>query len=175
MADTPERKGGPPAVDQTGNLTIWVIPGTAEENGIDLDAIQLSDLDSPNCQRITYSFITGGWGITIPQEKDEDERLTSPQRKQALGKQNPEMSDLTYVVSSDPDSASVILEDGGPHVFIERRGTAQTEVAAAGQVVRGIETSLGVQAPGPVTGSGKFTETQAVVVEYVSPKHALTA
>ena len=172
MADTVEPQGGPPAVDQTGNLVIWAIPGDTE---IDLDALTVDDLDAVTAVRITYSFTPDGYALTLPQEKTDDPRLTASQRKQALGRVNPELQDLKYVDSSDEASAAQILKNGGPWVLVERRNVPNTTLATAGQIVRGLQLTLGVQAPGPTDGTGKFTKTQVAVVEYVGPEHALTA
>lgn len=173
MADVAEQLGGPPAVDQTGNLTIWVIPGATA--GVNLDALTVANLTAATAKRITYSFTTDGYTLTMPQEKNDDDRLTAPQRKQSLGKVNPEFSDFKYVDSLDAASAAQILKDGGSWIVVERRNVPQTTLAAVSQIVRGIKISLGVQSPGPTNGSGKFTKTQAVVVDYVSAEHALIA
>lgn len=172
MPDVAELYGGPPAVDQSGNLTVWAIPGGTA--GIDLDQIKVSDLTAASAKRITYSFVPGGYSVTQPQEKNEDERLTSPQRKQSLGKVNPEFSDLEYVDSDDPNSAAVILKAGGSWIFVERRNTPQKTLAAASQIVRAIKVDLGVQDLAPADGTGKFKCRQAAVVEYISARHALS-
>lgn len=173
MADVAEPQYGPPAVDQTGNLTVWVIPGNTA--GVDIDHLTLVNLDAAYAKRITYSFTPSGYSITMPQEKTDDPRLTAPQVRQALGVVKPEMADLAYVDSDDPKSAAVILADGGSWIIVERRKVPNPTLAATGQKVRGIKVSLGVQSPGPTAGEGKFTLTQAVVVEGVSDVHALTA
>lgn len=172
MADAPEQLGGPPAVDQTGNLTIWAIPGGTA--GVNVDALTAANLGAVTAKRITYSFLPDGYSLTMPQEKNDDDRLTSPQRRQSLGKVNPDFSDFKYVDSTDSTSAAEILKAGGSWIIVERRKVPQTTVAAATQIVRGILISLGAQAPGPTNGTGKFSKTQAVVVEHVGAEHALT-
>lgn len=172
MPDVVEPQNGPPAVDQTGNLTIWAIPG--DTAGIDLDKLTVTNLTAATAKRITYSFTPDGWALTLPQEKNDDDRLTAKQRRQSLGRVNPELADLKYVDSDDAGSAAEILSPGS-WIFVERRKTDNAVLAAAGQKVRGIKVSLGVQAPGETNGSGKFTKTQTAVVEYVSEEHALLA
>ncbi|MGU3358177.1 phage tail tube protein [Microbacterium sp. M4A5_1d] len=172
MVDAVEPQNGPPAVDQTGNLTIWVIPGAT--TGINLDQITKANLDATSANRITYDFIPGGWALTMPQEKTDDPRLTARQRRQSLGIVNPELADLEYVDTEVAKSAAVLLKGGGSFIFVERRKTPNRTLADTGHKVRAIKVSLGVQAPGGLSGS-KFTLTQAAVIDYVSEEHALTA
>lgn len=174
MADEIEVNGGPPAVDQSGNLTIWAMKAPTS-GSLDLDAVKVTDLAAAACKRITYSFTPDGYSLTNPQEKNDDDRLTSPQKRQALGKTSPELADLKYVDTVDPKSAAVILKDPGSYIFFERRNVPQTKAATVGDIVRAMRLSLGVQAPGPTNGSGKFTLQQAAVVEYLSAPHALAA
>lgn len=169
MADAIEVAGGPPAVDQTGNLTVWAIPANGVAN---LDAVKLTELGATGAKRITYSFTPDGWNPNITQEKQDDDRLTSPQRRQGFGRTLPEVPDLVYVDSTAVTSAAEILKDGGDWVFVERRNVPQTELAKAADKVRAYKLGLGLQVPGPI-GSGKFTKRQPVVVEYVSKEHAL--
>ena len=161
MADLAELFSGPSAVDQTGNLTIWAIPG----NTISQSLPSTAALGGATCFRVTYSFTSGGWALTAPQEKLTDERLTSTQARESLGKITPALGDLTYVDSTVAGSAAVVLAAGGIFQFIERRNVAQTSLAAAAQKVRVINVNLGAQAPGPTDGTGKFTITQVVAME----------
>jgi hypothetical protein len=170
MADVAELFGGPPAVDQTGNLTIWAIPGRTIPQGAPTAAM----LGGAAAFRITYSFTTGGWAVTEPQELLPDERLTSPQSRQSLGKTTPAVAPLAYVDSTAAGSAAVVLAAGGEFQFIERRNIAQPTLAAAAQRVRVINVNLGKQVGGPTDGTGKFTYMQAVAVESVGPVVALT-
>jgi len=171
MADVAEAFGGPPAVDQSGNLTIWAIPGRT----ISQTAPSAALLGGATAFRVTYSFLTGGWALTAPQEKPTDERLTSPQVRESLGKVTPALADLNYVDSTDAGSAAVVLAAGGAFQFIERRNVPQTTLAAAAQKVRVINVNLGKQAPGPTDGTGKFSLTQAVAMESLGDLVALGA
>jgi hypothetical protein len=170
MADTPEAFGGPPAVDQTGNLTLWAIPGGT--SGVNLDSITAANLGAATAKRITYSFMQAGWNPGPTQGKNADTRLTSPQSRQSLQAVTQEVPDLSYVDSADATSASVILTPGS-WIIVERRGVPQTAVAATGQKVRAYSLTLGEQLPGPIQ-DGKFTKKQAAAVNYVSAEHALT-
>lgn len=169
MADVAELFGGPPAVDQSGNLTIWAIPGRTIPQG----APTVLLVGGATCFRVTYSFTTGGWALTEPQELLPDDRLTSPSTRQSLGKITPAVAPLSYVDSSAAGSAAVVLAAGGEFQFVERRNIAQTIVATVSQKVRVINLNLGAQVAGPTDGTGKFTYTQAVAVDSVGPLVAL--
>lgn len=171
MADVAELFGGPPAIDQTGNLTIWAIPGRTVDQALPSAAL----LGGATAFRVTYSFATGGWALTAPQELIPDVRLTSPKDRQSLGKTTPALAPLSYVDSSTAGSAAVVLAAGGPFQFIERRNVAQTVLAAAAQKVRVINVNLGIQVPGPTDGTGKFTITQAVAIDNLGDLVALVA
>jgi len=171
MADQVELFNGPSAIDQTGNLTIWAIPGRT----VSQSAPSVALLGGATCFRITYSFATGGWAVTAPQEKLTDERLTAIQTRESLGKVTPSVSDLMYVDSSDPGSAAVVLAAGGLFQFIERRNVAQTVLGVAAQKVRVHNLNLGVQTPGPTDGTGKFSFIQAAAVDSLGPLVALVA
>ena len=168
MADVAET-GGPSAVDQTGNLTIWAIAGRTISQSSPSAAL----LGGSSCFRITYSFTTAGWALTAPQALLADERLTSVQDRQSLGKVTPAIADLVYVDSTVAGSAAVVLATGGLFQFIERRNVAQTVLAASAQKVRVINVNLGVQAPGPTDGTGKFTYTQVAAVDSLGAVVAL--
>lgn len=170
MPDAAEAFGGPPAADQTGNLTLWAIP--AATAGINLDAITKTQLDATSAKRITYSFMQGGWNPNPSQGKNQDNRLTSPQSRQSLQAVTQEIPDLSYVDSSDAGSAAAILTPGN-WVIVERRNVPQTTLATVGQKVRAYSLTLGEQLVGPIQ-DGKFTRKQAVAVNYISAEHALT-
>ena len=169
MPDVAELFGGPPAVDQSGNLTIWAIAGTT----ISQSAPSAAALGGAACYRVTYSFRTGGWVVAAPQEKLTDERLTAPQSKQSLGKITPDIGDLDYVDSTAAGSAAVVLAAAGAFQFIERRNVPQTAIAAAAQKVRVLNVTLGAQTPGPADGTGKWSYTQAVAVDSLGALVAL--
>lgn len=169
MADVAETFSGPSAVDQIGNLTIWAIPGRTISQSSPSAAL----LGGATCFRITYSFVTGGYVLTAPQVKNPDERLTSPQDRQSLGKITPDLADLTYVDSSDAGSAAVVLAAGGLFQLIERRNVPQTTLAIAAQKVRVINVNLGAQATGPTDGAGKFAIMQAAAVDSLGALVAL--
>jgi hypothetical protein len=163
MADAPEIQNGPPAIDQTGNLTVWAVKTIA-----DINAPKLTEIGAVTSFRITYSFETGGYSLTTPQEKTTDERLTSKTMRESLGKVTPSLSDLTYVASTSAASAAVVLKDGGIWYLVDRRGIAQTAVAAVGDPVRVVRVNLGIQQPGPADGTGKWSLVQAAAVEDVT-------
>jgi hypothetical protein len=170
MPDVAEAFGGPPAVDQTGNLTLWAIP--ASTAGINLDAITATQLGATSAKRITYSFMQGGWNPNPSQGKNQDTRLTSPQSRQSLQGVTQEVPDLSYVQSTAATSASAILTPGD-WIIVERRNVPQTTLATIGQKVRAYSLTLGEQLPGPIQ-DGKFTQKQAAAVNYISAEYALT-
>ncbi|TFD61130.1 hypothetical protein E3T43_01280 [Cryobacterium sp. Hh7] len=171
MADVAETQNGPSAIDQTGNLTIWAIAGRT----ISQSAPSIALIGGTSCFRVTYSFTTGGWVLTAPQEKPTDERLTALQIRESLGRITPTLADLGYVDSSDSGSAAVVLAAGGLFQFIERRNVPQTTLAVVAQKVRVINVNLGPQASGPTDGTGKFTYTQAAAMDSLGSLVAFVA
>ena len=169
MADVAEAFGGPSAVDQSGNLTIWAIAGRTISQSVPSAAL----LGGASCYRVTYSFTTGGWALTAPQEKLSDLRLTSTKARESLGMITPALADIVYVDSTVSGSAAVVLADGGEFQLIERRNVAQTVLAASTQKVRVINVTLGTPAPGPTDGTGKFSITQAVAIDSLGDVVAL--
>lgn len=160
MVDVAELVSGPPAVDQSGNLTIWWVPTIVNPL-----APTVAEIGHASAFRLTYSFTGDGWSPSEPQEKNDDIRLTSPQRLQSLGRTLPELGDLGYVDSTAAGSAAVVLATPGSGHFVERRNIPQTTLVAAAQKVRVIKGTTGKQTKGPATGSGKFTLSQAFVTE----------
>lgn len=157
MPDVIEK--APPAVDQTGNLTIWWVPTIA-----DTLAPKVTELTAG--KRITYSFNPDGWNLTGDQTVDKDERLSLPQDLESLGKSTASLT-LGYKDSTDAKSAAVILKQGLSGFFVERRNVPNKTPEAAAQLVRVISCTLGKQIPGPVNGSGKFTYTQKTALNDV--------
>jgi hypothetical protein len=158
MADTVESFTGPSAVDQSGNLTVWWVPTIA-----DVDAPTAIEIGDTSAYRVTYSFISGGWTLTGTQEKSPDDRLTSPQSFETLGKSMASLA-LAYVDSQAEGSAAAVLVENAEGFFVERRNVAQTEVVTAGDLVRVIPVTLGKQIAGPVDGTGKFSYAQETAV-----------
>lgn len=158
MADVAETSG-PPAVDQSGNLTIWWVTTIA-----DVAAPKAAtEIGAASSYRLTHSFTPDGWALTGSQVKDKDNRLTLKQALESLGVTDASLT-LKYVDSTAAGSAAVILTEGTSGYFVERRNLAQTTLAAAAQKVRVIPVTLGKQIPGPIDGTGKFTYTQEVSI-----------
>ncbi|HEU5223435.1 MAG TPA: hypothetical protein VFU07_07115 [Candidatus Lumbricidophila sp.] len=157
MADVAETSG-PPAVDQSGNLTIWWVPTIANVN-----SPTATEIGATAAKRVTYSFTPDGWALTGDQEMKTDDRLTLTQSLESLGKSTASLV-LKYVDSSTAGSAAVVLTEGLSGFFVERRNTPNSTLVAAAQKVRVIPVTLGKQIPGPVDGNGKFTYTQKVSI-----------
>lgn len=151
----------PPAVDQSGNLTIWCVPTIA-----DLTKPKMTEVPSEKDKRITYSFTPNGWGPTSDQEISKDARLTLPQDLEALGKITAALA-IAYVDSIEPKSAAQTLKKGLTVCFIERRGVPTQQPLAAGDLVRIYQVELGVQSPGTPDGTGKFTISQKTALRNV--------
>ena len=155
MADVIEAV--PPAVDASGNLTVWWLD---EADYADLTALTAAELADEN--RITYSFVPGGWAPTADQAVDVDDRLTYPETLQAFGKITT-ATPLRYVDSDDPGSAAVRLVAGSKGAFVERRNVANGSEVAAGQKYRAFPRTLGIQVPEAPPETGKFTIAQATI------------
>lgn len=162
MPDVPELFGGPSAVDQTGNLTVWAVKTIA-----DISKPKLTELAAGF--RITYSFLPGGYNISFDQEKKKDERLTAPIVKESLGVMTPTVPDLKYVDSTAPGSAAVVLADGGKWFFVERRNVPQPSLGTVSDKVRVLELTLGEQVPAEL-GDGKFALSQPVALDRITTK-----
>jgi hypothetical protein len=112
MADVIETP--PPAVDQSGNLTIWWVPTI-----VDITAPKVTEVKATGSKRLTYSFTPNGWSPTSEQEILKDARLTLPQDLEAFGKVTAALA-LEYVDSTDAGSAAVVLVSGTPGYFVEQ-------------------------------------------------------
>lgn len=154
MADVIEI--GPPAVDQSDNLTLYWVPTIADPAKPKLAEIKAG-------KRITYSFVPGGYDLNGDQEVTKDERLTLGQSYESLGKSSASLV-LKYVDSEDPDSACVLLVEGSEGFIVERRGLPNRTEELAKQKIRPIKVKLGKQIPGPIDGTGKFSYTQKTSV-----------
>jgi len=160
----------PPAVDQTGNLTVWFVPTIT-----DMTAPKAAtELGAAGAFRITYSFTPDGYNPTGDQEILTDDRLSLPQGLQSLGKITAGLT-LKYVDSTAATSAAVVLKPVAPATsldgyLVERPNVANGTLAAASQKVITRKVTLGAQIPGPRDGNGKFTWTQvAAVTGVVTP------
>ena len=159
MADVAESLVPPPAVDQSGNLTIWWVPTIADVSA----PKAATEIGAAGSFRITYSFTAGGWKLAGAQAKKKDDRLTLKQSLESLDKKDVTLT-LDYVDSSAAGSAAVLLTEGLSGYFVERRSTPNATIAAAAQKVRVIPVTLGAQLPGDITGDGKFTIHQETAV-----------
>lgn len=168
MADSVEAVGGPPAVDQTGNLTLWWVPTISNP-----DAPTATEIGAAGAFRFTYSLTPEGWTPSAPQDKVDDPRLTSKQTKQSFGEVKPAIGDMIYVDSSDANSFAVKGASLTSGYIVERRSVPVATLIAAGQKVRVWKATLGDEAPGPVNGSGKFTLLRPVTVDYMSKQVAV--
>lgn len=149
----------PPAVDQSGMLTIFWVPALADPLAPKVTEVKAG-------KRVTYSFTPNGWSPTSDQEITKDARLTLPQDLEALGKVTAGLA-LEYVDSVDPTSAAVILVPGMSGCFVERRAVRNASDITVGDKVRVYKGTLGIQSPGAPDGTGKFTIAQKVALSNV--------
>ena len=163
MADSVEVASGPPAVDQSGNLTLWWVPTISN-----VTAPTATEIGAAGAFRFTYSLTPEGWTPTAPTEKLDDQRLTAKQKKQSFGVTSPEIGDMIYVDSTDVNSFAVKGASLTGGYIVERRNVPNATLIAASQKVRVWTVTLGPEGPGPVNGQGKFTLLRPVVVENMS-------
>lgn len=177
MADVAEGLVPPPAVDQSGNLTIWWVATIADVTA----PKAATEIGAATSFRLTYSFTNDGWSFAASQAKTKDERLTLPQALEALGSRDISLNTLKYVDSAAAGSAKVVLAPTGGAAFksgyfVERRNVPNTTLAAASQLVRVIPANVGLQLPGPTDGTGKFTILQeAAITGAIGPEVAMAA
>ena len=160
MPDVAEGLVPPPAVDQTGNLTIWFVRTIADVSA----PKAATEIGAATSYRVTYSFTENGWDFDTSQEKVDDKRLTLNQPLEALGSTKISLKTLEYVESTQAGSAAAVLTEGLAGYFVERASIPNSTLAAAAQKVRVIPVTLGKQRPGNRAGSGKFTILQDVAV-----------
>lgn len=151
----------PPAVDASGNLTIFWVPTIADV----LAPKAATEIKAAGSKRLTYSFIPGGWNTTGDQTINQDNRLTLPVALTSLGVSTQDLT-LQYVDSTAAGSAAVVLVPGTSGYFVERRNLPNQTDAAAGQKVRVFAVTLGIQVFDPI-GDGKFTISQKVSISNV--------
>ena len=168
MADAPDVVA--PAVDQSGNTVIWWVPATP---GIaDLAAVKAAtELGAATTFRITHDFTPDGFPLDSTQEKSTDDRLALVDTLESLGKIVTTFGDgITYVdTQAAAGRATVVLKPSGgassiSGFFVVRPNVPNSTVAAAAQKGTVYPVTLGKQRRGPITGSGKFTYKQQVVL-----------
>lgn len=165
MADTADVVAA--AIDQSGNTVIWWVQTIS-----DLAAPKAAtELGAATSYRITHDFTPDGFPLDSTQEKTTDDRLALVDTLESLGKITTNFGDgITYVdTQAAAGHAAVVLKPSGgaPSIsgfFVVRRNLPNTTLAAASQKVTTYPVTLGKQRPGPITGSGKFTFKQQVVL-----------
>ncbi|GAB3125929.1 phage tail tube protein [Glaciibacter psychrotolerans] len=157
MADVIEI--APPAVDQTGMLTVFWVPTLANPLAPKVTEVKAG-------KRVTYSFTPAGWSPTSDQEINKDGRATLPQDLESLGKITASLS-LEYVDSDDATSAAVVLVPGLVGAFVERRRVRNAADITVADKVRVYTGTLGIRSPGSPDGTGKFSLKQKVALSNV--------
>jgi hypothetical protein len=157
-----------PAVDQSGNTVIWWVGGSIT----DTSAVKAAtEIGAATTYRITHDFTPDGFPLDSSQEKSPDDRLALVDTIESLGKISTTFGDgITYVdTQATAGHATVVLKPAGgaPSIsgyFVVRRNVPNSTVAAAAQKATVYPVTLGKQRPGPITGTGKFTFKQQVVL-----------
>jgi hypothetical protein len=156
------------AIDQAGNTTIWWVGGSIA----DPTAVKAAtELGAATSFRVTTDFLPDGFPLDSTQEKSPDERLAVVDSFESLGKVSVTFGDgLTYVdTGATAGHAQVVLAPTAPATsksgfFVVRRNVPFGTLAAASQKGYVYPVTVGVQRPGPLTGTGKFTTKQQVVL-----------
>lgn len=156
-----------PAIDQSGNLTIWWVDTIADTSAVKA----ATELGAATSFRLTYDFTTDGFPFDSTHESNPDERLTLVEVLESLGKLTYTFGDgITYVDTPGvAGSATVVLKPTAPAIsksgyFVCRTNTPYATLAAASQKGVVIPVTLGKQRQGPLNGTGKFTRKQKVVI-----------
>ena len=117
------------------------------------NALSVAILNGGTSVPLTYSFTPSGFNWTTTQATVADPRLTLIQDLSRPGKIT-ETLELTYVASSDPTSAAVLLTAGKAGQFNVRSGIDNAVNFATTQKASVITYVLGVQRPVPPTENG---------------------
>jgi hypothetical protein len=130
---------------------------TLEEDPLSVADLLLAPL-------LTYSFTADGFNHTVTQATTEDKRLTLETDLSRPGKIT-ETVEVTYVRSSDPDSAHALLTRGTEgHLTVRRSIDNAIEWTATTQKADVITFIAGVQRPNAPTENGVDTITQTLFI-----------
>lgn len=118
-----------------------------------VNALSVAVLNAGTAKPITYSLTPDGFNWATAESTVEDKRLTLAQDLSRPGKTT-ETLELTYVESTDANSASVLLTAGKTGQFVVRRGVDNATTHVVGQKADVISYVLGVQRPQAPTENG---------------------
>lgn len=117
------------------------------------NALSVAILNGGTSKPMTYSFTPDGFAWDTTQATVEDKRLTLKQDLSRPGKTS-ETLELTYVASTDANSAAVLFTEGKEGQFNVRRGVDNATAATVGQKADVISYVLGAQRPQAPTENG---------------------
>lgn len=124
------------------------------------NAKSIATLNGATAKPITYGLTADGWDRQITQATVEDKRLTLIQDLTRPGKVS-ESVNVKVVESSDPNSADAILKGlSASQVesqFVVRKGVANGDTHATGQIVDIITGVVGVRRPDAPVENGVDT------------------
>jgi len=157
-----------PAIDQSGNTVIWWITGTVASLAA---PGKVAVFDAATTWRITHDFLPDGFPLDSTQEKSADDRLALVNTLESLGRVQVTFGDgITYVdTQATAGRATVVLAPSGGSssisgYFAVRPNVPNATLATSGQKGTIYPVTLGPQRRGPITGTGKFTWKQQVVL-----------
>jgi hypothetical protein len=136
------------------------------------NALSAPILKGGTAKNLTYSFTATGFNYTLAQAEVPDPRLTLISSLSRPGKTT-ESLEVSYVDSTDANSAAVALPAGTIGQFVVRRGVDNATDWAAGQIVDVITFMAGVQRPDAPTENGLDTITQGMYITDVTKRKAV--
>jgi len=127
------------------------------------NALSVAILSGATSKPFTYSLTPDGFAWDTAQATVEDKRLTLTQDLSRPGKTT-ETLELTYVDSTDANSAAVLFVAGKVGQFNVRRGIDNATAFTVGQLADVITYILGVQRPQAPTENGLDLIKQTVYI-----------
>jgi hypothetical protein len=127
------------------------------------NALSVAILNGATAKPITYSLTPDGFAWDTAQATVEDKRLTLTQDLSRPGKTT-ETLELTYVDSTDANSAAVLFVAGKTGQFNVRRGVDNAALHVVGGLADVISYVLGVQRPQAPTENGLDLVKQTVYI-----------
>jgi hypothetical protein len=112
--------------------------------GPDVNPLSVAVLEDDDTVNMTYSFTPDGFDHGTTQATVADPRYTLDADLSRPGKETDTLTNK-YVDSTDPNSAAMLLPKDTAGWFVRRKGIANAEPWAVGQVVTAIPFTAGTQ------------------------------
>ncbi|HEY2086247.1 MAG TPA: hypothetical protein VGH54_09510 [Mycobacterium sp.] len=159
----------PPGVKAEGNLKVAYCPTLTS-----VTAPPVADLTATGCLDISFFLTEGNFKPNSNQNRGDDRRVGSKQTFQTLGRENPAIDDIVYIVDPQAATAAVtnkayeLFQSGVGGFLVVRYGLdAETIDFVAAQKVDIWPIVFGIQGKTPLAGNDEFakiTVTQPVAV-----------